>query len=115
VAALATYSPVGREAIMDLKAFGARLKAVRQQAGLTQKQLAERAGLSQKAISHWEVGEREPGMLAAAALAKALELTVEDLLQEPMPEAEKPKRGRPPKAKVDRPPQKPKGKGRGKQ
>lgn len=83
---------------MNLKAFGAKLRQLREAAGLSQKALAEKAGLSQKAISHWEVGQREPGMAGALALAKALGVSVEVLGEgtEDVPEV---KRGRPRKGK----------------
>ncbi len=79
---------------MDLKTFAARLKELREGAGLSQKELAERAGVSQRAISHWEQGLHEPGLLAGPALAAALGVELDALFVEPesIPE---PKRGRP--------------------
>ena len=41
------------------EAFGARLRRLREAAGLTQEELAERAGLAAKAISALERGERQ--------------------------------------------------------
>jgi transcriptional regulator with XRE-family HTH domain len=81
---------------MDPKLFGARLKELRERAGLTQKALADRAGLSQRAISHWEQGLRAPSWSNVLALAAALEV---DCLafQEPPAEVPEPRRGRPPK------------------
>ena len=95
---------------MDLKTFAARLKELREAAGLTQKQLADRADLSQRAISAWEQAEREPGWLAVLALAKALSVNCLAFEQEPgsVPE---PRRGRPPKGEPEPPGPKKKGKG----
>lgn len=52
--------------------FGPRLRELRLEAGLTQKQLAEKAGVSQNGVSQWEDGSREPGWYAVLALAEAL-------------------------------------------
>ena len=104
----------GTEADMDLKMFGARLKELREAAGLSQKQLAEKSGLSQGGVAHWEKGIREPGWLAILALAKALDVDCKAFEEEPE-DAGEPKRGRPRKDKAaDRDvPKKPR-KGKGK-
>ncbi len=52
--------------------FGAKLKAVREAAGLTQDQLAERAGLYKFSIAKLEQGVREPTWSTVQVLAKAL-------------------------------------------
>jgi predicted ATPase/transcriptional regulator with XRE-family HTH domain len=57
-------------------AFGDELRELREGAGLTREQLAERAGLSVKAISALERGERQqPHPRTITALARALNLT----------------------------------------
>lgn len=59
--------------------FGARLRAYRESAGLTQEALAERAGLSVNAIGLLERGERQrPYPHTISALAAALELDDEE-------------------------------------
>lgn len=45
----------------EINTFGKRLAYARKQAGLTQKQLAEKVGVSSSAISGYETGKREPG------------------------------------------------------
>jgi transcriptional regulator with XRE-family HTH domain len=45
--------------------------------------LAKRSGLSQKAISSWEVGDREPMLSAVVALAQALGVEITDFLEQP--------------------------------
>jgi transcriptional regulator with XRE-family HTH domain len=52
--------------------FASRLKQLRQQAGLTQEQLAYRAGVSGSTIRHFEQGLREPTYSTLRKLAEAL-------------------------------------------
>ena len=52
--------------------FGAKLKELRESAGLTQGELAKKAGLSLKAVAHWEQGLREPAWSNVQTLAAAL-------------------------------------------
>ena len=67
---------------IDLKAsseqessFGARLRQLREAAGLTQEELARRAGLTRNAVSALERGERRrPYPHTVRSLADALEL-----------------------------------------
>lgn len=74
----------------------ARLRELRERAGLTQRELAERAGVPQRSVSNYEQGLAEPGLGAAIRLARALDVTVEELTEEPEnPDAEAPGRGRP--------------------
>jgi transcriptional regulator with XRE-family HTH domain len=59
--------------------FGARLRRVREAAGLTQEDLAARAGLSAKGISDLERGaRRRPRPHTVRALADALELSEDE-------------------------------------
>ena len=41
---------------MDCSKVGALIRALREEAGLTQLQLAERLGVSDRAVSKWECG-----------------------------------------------------------
>src|SRR5262245_40675944 len=84
--------PAGR-AVMDLKALGARLRSLREAAGLSQEALAARAGVSQRAVSSWELALREPGWLAVLALARALGVQTTAFERGPA------RAGRPPAAK----------------
>jgi transcriptional regulator with XRE-family HTH domain len=68
--------------------FAARLKELREAAGLSQKALADRAGLSQRAVSHWEQGIREPGWSNVLALARALGVDCRAFDQKPAPRPE---------------------------
>jgi transcriptional regulator with XRE-family HTH domain len=81
---------------MDSSRFGARLRELREAAGLSQKALAERAGLSQGAIAHWEQGLREPSWSNVVALAEALGVDCRSFLEPPGKAAKaKRPRGRP--------------------
>jgi transcriptional regulator with XRE-family HTH domain len=57
-------------------AFGVRLRELREAAGLTQAQLAERAGLHPQGVVKLERGEREPAWSTLLALADALGVSV---------------------------------------
>src|SRR5918912_550281 len=83
---------------MEAKWFAGRLKELREQAGLTQQQLGERAGLSKAGIADLEQsrGGREPTWGTVIALAKALGVGCTAFLQEPTSAPER-RRGRPPK------------------
>jgi len=69
--------------------FGKRLQAIRKARGLTQVQLAHAAGTTQRAISYYET---EAGFLPAPAvidLAKALQVTTNELLGVKPPRVER--------------------------
>ena len=84
---------------MDATRFAARLKELREKAGLTQKQLADAAGLSQRAVSHWEQRVREPAWSNVVALAEALGVDCTAFTQQPATGREPAGRGRPAKPK----------------
>jgi transcriptional regulator with XRE-family HTH domain len=79
---------------MDASNFGPRLKELREEAGLSQPQLAERSGLAKAGIANLEQGRTSPAWATVIALCKALAVTPDAFTQEPAarPEA---KRGRP--------------------
>ncbi|MBE6628590.1 MAG: XRE family transcriptional regulator [Ruminococcaceae bacterium] len=63
------------------KAFGANLKQLRKDAGLTQVELAERLGYSSKAVSKWESGECIAPAVLLPTIAKILHTDVNSLLR----------------------------------
>jgi transcriptional regulator with XRE-family HTH domain len=70
----------GRPSKKQRTPFGERLYTLRQQAGLSQQQLADRLGISQRAYAHWE---RNPVALRPDQLlgvAEALNVSVEELV-----------------------------------
>jgi transcriptional regulator with XRE-family HTH domain len=73
-------------------AFAARLRVVREQAGLTQQALADAAGLSQVHVARLETGTRQPGWETVQALADALGVSTEDLRSRPPRISKKPKK-----------------------
>lgn len=60
--------------------FGVNLKAIRQEVGLSQTQLAQMIGVSFKTISHWEKGYSEPTLDILEKLKSVLKVSYEDLL-----------------------------------
>src|SRR5215217_5005903 len=64
------------------KHLATRIARAREKAGLSQGALAELMGLAQSAISRIEAGERTIESLELARLAKALDISVLDLLEE---------------------------------
>jgi transcriptional regulator with XRE-family HTH domain len=81
--------------------FAHRLKALREAAGLTQEQLAERTGLYKFSIAKLEQGVQEPSWPTVLALAKALGVDCRAFV--PSGEMAEPRRGRgrPPRARQE--------------
>lgn len=61
-------------------AFADELKAMREKAGLTQQQAAERAGLPLRSYQNWEGGARRPRPDAVLPLAKVLGVDAGEIL-----------------------------------
>ncbi len=79
---------------MDIALVGLKLKELREQAGLTQAQLAERADVAQRTISHIEQGRNKPTFETITKLAEALDVDCREFLKPPISK-ELPPRGRP--------------------
>jgi transcriptional regulator with XRE-family HTH domain len=62
------------------KQIGARIRALREAAGLTQEQLAWDCDLNKGYLSHVEAGRRLPSLVVVFALAKRLDCSVGVLL-----------------------------------
>ena len=60
--------------------LGARIAALRREAGLSQAQLALRLGISPSAMGMYEQGRREPSMETVVAMAKVFRVTTDYLL-----------------------------------
>jgi transcriptional regulator with XRE-family HTH domain len=84
--------------------FGNRLRELREAAGLTQGQLAERAGLHIQGVVKLERGEREPAWSTLLSLAEALGCSVAAFTEKATAQATKRTSGRPPKATPATPP-----------
>ena len=60
--------------------FSTHLKTLREDAGLTQAQLAEKLHTTQRKISYWESGKIEPDLEALWSIADFFELSIDELL-----------------------------------
>ncbi len=65
---------------MDRYVTGAVIRRLREKKKLTQEQLAERIFVSSKAVSKWETGQGFPDISLLEPLAKALDISVIELL-----------------------------------
>jgi transcriptional regulator with XRE-family HTH domain len=85
--------------------FGARLRQLRQEAGLTQEAVAQAANVPLPTLRNWERDRREPLASAVAALARALGVSADRLLglEAPSPAATSAE----PPAEIDSPPPEP--------
>lgn len=90
--------------------FGERLKELRQLAGWSQSGLAEKSGVPIGTIRDYEQGRRDPLLLTAARLARAINQPLEALVDASAIEAlekpadarvRKPGRGRPKKESIE--------------
>ena len=70
---------------MSAEWFAGRLKELREQARLTQEQLAERAGMNKFGVAQLEQGRNKPSWETVLALAKALNVSCEAFNQQPAP------------------------------
>lgn len=60
-----------------------RIQEVRQAAGLSQRQLAEKAGISIRTLQHYEIGDKDlkkAAVMTVIALAEALSCDINDIL-----------------------------------
>ena len=65
--------------------FGENLKALRKQQNLTQADLSDKCDITQQSISYIEKGINSPTIYTAEKLAKALGVTLVDMLLYPSP------------------------------
>jgi len=78
-------SGVPRKLSKPRPAQGARLAALRRDAGLTQAELADQVGEPQQNIALWEQSAKPPRADAIPKLAKALGVTIEDFFTQKPP------------------------------
>ncbi len=74
----------------DLKRFGATVRAIRLQTGISQEELADRSGTHRTYISGVESGNRNLGLLNLFRIAKALGVTPAELLAKTFPPESQP-------------------------
>ena len=94
---MSTPSGVGFSGIaMSADWFAGRLRELRENAGLSRKELAERAGMQSEAgIRNIEQGIRKPSWETVIALAQALGVDCNAFTEPPATGAPEPKGGRP--------------------
>ncbi|MCH5321656.1 MAG: helix-turn-helix transcriptional regulator [Eubacterium sp.] len=73
---------------MDAKRTGKIINSKRKEKGLTQIQLAEILNVSNRAVSKWENGDGFPDITLLPDIAKALDITIDELLTGVKPEPE---------------------------
>jgi transcriptional regulator with XRE-family HTH domain len=64
-----------------LTKFGARVKQLRKERGLTQEQFAKNCGLHKNYIGMVERGERNPSLTNIEIIAKGLQVTISELMK----------------------------------
>lgn len=63
----------------DSAAFGAAVRSLRAQMGLTQEELADRSGIDRSYIGGVERGERNPTIVVVVRIARGFGLTLSEL------------------------------------
>lgn len=61
--------------------FSENLRRLRTEAGLTQQQMADKVGIPYRSWQNWENGSREPRIAALKTIAKALGVSVDELVE----------------------------------
>ncbi len=74
--------PVRKEKAENAKTLGEVLKQHRLNCKMTQEFVAETLGVSRQAVSKWESGASAPSTTNLMALAKAFDVSAEELLKE---------------------------------
>ena len=69
---------------MELETFAAKLRVLRQKAGLSQEGLAARLGVSAQSVSKWENAANWPEAALILPLARLLGVSADELLTEPV-------------------------------
>ena len=62
------------------KTYVERIKQLRQEDGISQRELSQKVGVSPAAIAHWELGDRVPNALAVIKLAEYFQVSTDYLL-----------------------------------
>ena len=73
---------VGRKPKHPRDSYGAWLHHLRMELGLTQQALSDLTGIQQRTLAHWERTGRLAGRKEILTLAKALKVSVSELLRE---------------------------------
>jgi DNA-binding XRE family transcriptional regulator len=65
----------------ERKVVGARIRAVRETAGLSQVELSRRSGMAQESLSRIETGRRDPRLGTLRRMAKGLDLSLDQFME----------------------------------
>lgn len=68
--------------------FAKNLKRIREMRGMSKEELGRRVGVSGVTVGYWEEGRNEPLMGKIELIAKALNVTLDELIFEKKPENE---------------------------
>lgn len=63
-----------------METFGSKLKELRIERGLTQKQLAQKIGSAQSAVYYWEADKQEPSISSLKKICELFEVSADYLL-----------------------------------
>ena len=74
--------PMSPDETAFFQAMGSRIAAARKDAELTQVELADRIGIAQQQLASYEVGRRRVPVSLLPALARALSVTIDELIGE---------------------------------
>jgi transcriptional regulator with XRE-family HTH domain len=74
--------------------FGRNLQRLREQAGLSQSELAKKANVSVKTLQNWEIDRNQPRFDAIVKLAQVLGVSIESFVAGMGPPAKKPRNRR---------------------
>lgn len=67
---------------MKNNVFGQKLKELRVEKGLSQRELGERLGFCNQTVSFWESGSREPDLDTLLKIARFFDIATEELLED---------------------------------
>lgn len=77
-----TPSPATPGTVCDAKAVAARLRRLREEAGVTQSELARRLGTTQSAVARLEAGQQRLNLATIKRVAEALDCDAELVIRE---------------------------------
>lgn len=75
--------------MIDYLSIGKRIRANRHSSGITQEMLAEKISVSPPYISRIETGSASPSLQTLVDICNALDVTLDDLMQDNLPAAKK--------------------------
>jgi transcriptional regulator with XRE-family HTH domain len=85
--------PMSPDEIAFFQAMGGRIATARKDADLTQVELADRLGIAQQQLASYEIGRRRVPVSLLPMLARALSVSIEELIGEEAPQQGPGRRG----------------------